>query len=104
MSHDPNTTSQLVIGTSGGLHVSNGEARAVLLAGEPITAIYAAGDDLWVLAGRRHLHRVAAGAIERVASLEGDARGICLGVHAGTVWVGGDRAASGVWSGPVSTR
>ncbi len=81
-----------MIGSSDGLHVPNGEDGAVLLAGEPITAISAAGDDLWVLAGRRDLHRVAAGTVERVAGLEGDARGICLGVHSGTVWVGGDRA------------
>ena len=81
-----------MIGTPGGLHVSHGEDRAVLLAGEPITAIDADGDDLWVLAGRRDLHRVAAGTAEQVASLEGDDRGICLGIHSGTVWVGGDRA------------
>jgi hypothetical protein len=88
-------TSQLVIATSSGLHTPDGDDGALLLAGQPITAVGAAGDDLWILADRRHLHRVAAGTVERVASLEGDAGGICLGVHAGTVWVGGERAR--VW-------
>ena len=92
MGHDWNTTSQLVIATSDGVHVSNGEDGAVLLAGEAVTAIDGAGDELWVLAGGRHVYRVAAGTAERVAGLEGDARGTCLGVHTGTVWVGGDRA------------
>jgi hypothetical protein len=92
VSHDWNTTSHLVIATSAGVHVSNGEDGAALLAGEAVTAIDGAGDDLWVLAGRRHLYRVTTGTAERVASLEGDARGTCLGVHTDTVWVGGDRA------------
>ena len=82
-----------MIATSGGLHVSSGEDSAVLPAGEPITAIHAAGEVVWVLAGRRDLYRVAAGTTERLASLEGDDRGISLGVHSGTAWVGGDRGA-----------
>ena len=92
MSDDLNRTSQLVIGTANGLHVSDGDDGAVLLAGESITAIDAAGDDLWVLAGGRHLYRIAGRTPERVASVEDDAHAICLVVHSGTVWVGGNDA------------
>ena len=75
-----------------GLHL--GGARADALAGHAITATAPHLDGLWVLADRRDLFRVDDGAIERVASLPGPV-GVCLHVHQGRVFVGGDDA--GLW-------
>lgn len=83
---------QPVVGTAKGLHLPGGHSDP--LAGAEITAIHAAGGELWVLAGRRHLHRLHDGHAELVAELDVPA-GICVASHAGTVWVGGDEA--GLW-------
>jgi hypothetical protein len=62
------------------------------LAGAAITAVHASGDDLWVLADRRDLYRVTEGFADLIASLDRDASGICVAIHGGAVWVGGDDA------------
>lgn len=86
-------THQPVIGTAQGLQLL-GEHGSTL-DGVEVTAVHAAGRDLWVLADGRDLFRVANGAPELVASLADAATGTCVTSHGGDVWVGGDEA--GLW-------
>ena len=83
-------TVQPVIATAHGLRPLEGESLESL-ADVSITSIHADGDDLWVLAGRRDLHRVRSGTSTLVARLD-DAVGAVVGTHGGAVWVGGHRA------------
>lgn len=93
--------------TDTGLHLVGGDATGSpgrhLLAGHRLGSV-AAGPDgtLWLLADRRHLHRLVLGGAddaghepELVASLPEGSAGVCVGLHRGQVWVGGDRA--GLW-------
>lgn len=65
-----------------------------VLAGRPITAAAADGDRWWVLADRRELFAVEDGNAALVAALDAGS-GVCVHVHQGRVFVGGDDA--GLW-------
>ena len=82
-----------VIGTAEGLRPLAGGGDP--LAGAMITAVHSDGSDLWVLVGRRDLHRVAGESAELVASLGAGDAGTCVGSHRGRLWIGGDNA--GLW-------
>jgi hypothetical protein len=97
------TTTTTALATATGLHLAGGHGEQPnrhLLVDRPVGAV-AVGQqgELWLLVERRHLHRLdPAGAHaepELVASLPAGAAGVCLGLHQGAVWVGGDRA--GLW-------
>jgi hypothetical protein len=82
-----------VIGTAGGLRwLGRGTDP---LDGAPITSVHSDGSDLWVLVGRRDLHRVAGDSAASVASLGAGDAGTCVGSHRGHLWIGGDNA--GLW-------
>jgi hypothetical protein len=82
-----------ILATAQGLRLLDSTgANGDPLDGASITAVHAAGDDVWVLADRRDLYRVTDGVADLVASLDHGASGICVGTHDGTVWVGGAEA------------
>ena len=79
-----------IIGTARGLRfLDPSTAGGDPLDGTAITAVHAAGDDLWVLADRRDLYRVTDGVADLIASLDRSESGTCVGTHDGAVWVGG---------------
>jgi len=82
---------QSLIGTSDGLVTSPPDEHR-LLTGAAVTAVHAAGDDVWVLVGGHDLLRLRGDDVETVATVP-DGAGGCIATHAGTVWVGGRRAA-----------
>ena len=86
-------TQQPLIATVHGVRLPDGRTLDSLPGGS-ITSIHPDGDDLWALVGRRDLHRIHQGATELVARLDQPSGGV-IGIHGGTVWVGGQDAR--VW-------
>src|SRR5262245_40605363 len=85
------TESALVVAGADGLHIP--DTPEPVAVGRPVGSLAVDDDTGWVLADRSELHRVTkAGSVERVATLEGGTA-VCVHVHRGTVFVGGDDAA-----------
>ena len=86
-------TQQPLIATANGVRLPDGELLESLPDGS-ITSIHPDDEGFWALVARRDLYRIVDGESELVASLDEPSGGV-IGVHGGTVWVGGDDAR--VW-------
>jgi hypothetical protein len=76
-------STRVLIGTAGGLRKPVGE----LVADADVTALAAAGDGWWLLAGGRDLVRISDGGHEHVARIEGP-EGRCVVADGEGAWVG----------------